>query len=195
MPLQIGQSSGDYAETQRRIQPLYISGIRVTGEPYTPDALTQTNPPNILTHVSTTLSGVKTRGVLGGTVACTRPDVANGSVGGPPAAYNPRVRPLGLFIADARGVPFENTPGIASGEASYYADGGTFANSLWETFDLNSGEVLTYFAGDELYASKNGLITNLAADAYEQGAAITMMAILKLAPDAYNTLMVFVLRI
>ena len=195
MPLHIGQSSGDYRETQRRIQPLYISGIRVTGQPYTPDALTQPNPPNILTNVSTTLTGVTVRGVLGGTAAFTRPDVGNGLVGGPPAAYNPRVRVLGLFIADARGVPFENTPGLASGEASYYADGGTFANSLWETHDLGSGAQITYASGDELYGSKNGLLTNVAADAYEQGAARTLVGIVKLAPDALNTLVVFALRL
>jgi hypothetical protein len=197
MPLSIGQSSGDYLETQRRIQPLYISGIRITGQPYSPDAFTQSNPPNVLTHVSTTLTGVRTRGVLGGTVAYIRPDVGNGPVGGPPAAYNTRVRALGLFIADARGVPFENTPGIASGEASYYADGGTFANSLWETFNLSSGAALVYEAGDELYSSKNGLITNVAADnnTYEQGLARSLVGLVKIAPDAHNSLMVFCLRI
>jgi hypothetical protein len=197
MPLSVGQSSGDYRETQRRLQPLYISGIRVTGQPYTADAFTQINPPNVSTNVSTTLAGITKRGVLGGSVAFIRPDVGNGLVGGPPSATNTRVRVLGLFIADALGVPFENAPGVASGEASYYADGGTFANTLWETFNLNSGAVLSYSAGDELYASKNGLLTNVAVDnnTYEQGAGRTLIGIVKIAPDADNSLLVFALRL
>jgi hypothetical protein len=196
MTLPIGQSSGDFLESQRRIQPLYM-GLRVSGQPYTTDALTQSNPCNVLVNVSTTLVDVTTKGVLGGSVAFIRPDAGNGPVGGPPAALNTKVRVLGLFIADARGVPFENTPGIASGEASYYADGGTYINTLWETHDLNTGVVLTYSAGDEVWASKNGLITNVADDnnPYEQGSRRTLVALLKLVPDASNPFMVFCLRL
>ena len=196
MPLPVGQSSGDFLETQRRIQPLYV-GLRVSGQPFTDDAFTQRNPPNITLNVSTTLVGVRTRGVLGGSVAFTRPDAGNGPVGGPPSAYNPRVRALGLFIADANGVPFENMPGVASGEASYYADGGTYANTLWETHNLDTGAVLSYLPGDELWASKNGLLT-LAGDddnTYEQGADRTLMGLVKFAPDANNPFLVFCLRV
>lgn len=196
MPLHIGQSSGDFLESQRRIHPLYM-GLRVSGQPYAPDALTQANPCNVQVNVSDKLAGIATRGVLGGTVAYTRPDAGNGPVGGPPAVYNPRVRVLGLFIADARGVPFENTPGIASGEASYYADGGTYANTLWETHNLDTGAPLVYLPGDEVWASKNGLITNVADDdnTYEQGSTRTLVALLKFAPAADNPFMVFCLRL
>src|SRR5690242_14219803 len=117
MPMPIGQSSGDSLESNRRIQPLYM-GLRVSGQPYAPDAFTQHNPCNVAVNVSSQLAGITQRGVLGGTVAFIRPDAGNGPVGGPPAVYNARVRVLGLFIADANGVPFENQPGVASGEAS-----------------------------------------------------------------------------
>lgn len=196
MPLHIGQSSGDYLESQRRIHPLYM-GLRVSGQPYAPDAFTQMNPCNVQVNVSTCLEGIKTRGVLGGTVAYTRPDQGNGPVGGPPTVYNPRCRVLGLFIADASGVPFENLPGVASGQASYYADGGTYANTLWETHNLATGAPLEYLPGDEVWASKNGLITNVADDdnTYEQGAGRTLVAMLKMVPTTESPFMVFCLRL
>lgn len=196
MVFPIGQSSGDFLESNRRIHPLYM-GLRVSGQPYTADAYTQTNPCNIAINVSTQLAGITQRGVLGGSAAFTRPDDANGSVGGPPAVFNARVRLLGLFIADANSPPFENQPGIASGEASYYADGGTYASKIYETHNLNTGAVLTYSAGDEVWASKNGLITNVGDDnnTYEQGAGRTLLALIKIAPDPSNPFIIFCLRL
>lgn len=196
MALPIGQSSGDYLESQRRIQPLYV-GLRVSGQPFTDDAFTQRNPCNVTANASTTLSGITTRGVLGGSLAFLRPDAGNGPVGGPPAVYNARARVLGLFIADANGVPFENMPGVASGEASYYADGGTYANTLWETHNLDTGAPLTYLTGDELWASKNGLLTNVGDDdnTFEQGARRSLVGLVKFAPDAINPFVVFCLRL
>lgn len=196
MVFPIGQSSGDFLESNRRIHPLYM-GLRVSGQPYTPDAYTQTNPCNVTINVSSTLAGITQRGVLGGSAAFTRPDIANGAVGGPPAVYNAKVRLLGLFIADANGMPFENMPGVASGEASYYADGGTYASKIYETKNLSTGAPLVYSAGDELWPSKNGFVTNVADDlnTYEQGSGRTLVAILKYAPDPSNPFMVFCLRL
>lgn len=196
MVFPIGQSSGDFLESNRRIHPLYM-GLRVSGQPYTADSYTQANPCNVTVNVSTTLAGITQRGVLGGSAAFSRPDQGNGAVGGPPAAINSKVRLLGLFIADANGVPFENAPGIASGEASYYADGGTYASKIFETHNLNTGVALSYSPGDEVWASKNGLITNIADDdnTYEQGLTRTLLALVKYAPDASNPFIVFCLRL
>lgn len=196
MPLPIGQSSGDFLESNRRIHPLYM-GLRVSGQPYAADAFTQANPCNVTSNVSTTLAGITQRGVLGGTAAFTRPDDGNGAVGGPPAVFNSRVRLLGLFISDANGMPFENMPGVASGEASFYADGGTYANKLYETHNLDTGVALSYSAGDEVWASKNGLITNVGDDdnTYEQGVTRTLLALVKFAPDVNNPFIVFCLRL
>src|SRR5690606_34552137 len=85
----VGQSSGDFLESQRRIHALYM-GMRATGQPYAPDAFTQVNPVNVSVHVSARLENVTMRGVLGGSVAFTRPDAGNGCVGGPPAGFDPR---------------------------------------------------------------------------------------------------------
>lgn len=196
MPLVYGQSSGDYRETSARVQPLYV-GRRDSLGIMTADAFTQTNPPVVATNVSTTLSGLTTKaGVLGASVAFSRSDGGNGYIGGPAAVYSANHKPLGLFINDALGNPYENTPGVASNRGPYYCGMSVVGVSLYETYNLNSGAALTYTVGDKLYASKNGLLTNVEADnnLYEQ-TTYTLMGIVKVVPDANNSLMVVEMRI
>jgi hypothetical protein len=163
-----------------------------------PDGFTQNNP--IITATpSTRLAGITSKGVLGGSIAFTRPDAGNGYIGGAIGA-SLLVIPLGIFINDAVGNAFENTPGAASGRAPYYSGMGCFGVSLWETQNFTGGAALTYSAGDKLYASRNGLLTNVmtAANTYEMtagAAAATLIAVVKVAPDADNSLMVIDLRI
>jgi hypothetical protein len=95
----------------------------------TPDAFTQENPPVVTTQVSTTLlpTGGK-RGVLGSSIAFTRPDYGNGYIGGPVlngVLYIAGLKPLGIFINDSLGNPFENTPGVASNRGPHYHGSGT----------------------------------------------------------------------
>lgn len=206
MPLSIGQGSGDFRELGGRVHILYVGHRNSTGV-LTPDALTQANPPVVTTSaaVSTTLSGISQIGTLGASVAFTRPDVGNGAVGGPVApggTYNAKIVPLGIFVNDAIGNAYENTPGPASGRGVYLSGQGTLGVSLWETQNLTSNADLTYSAGDKLYASANGLLTNLLADAYEYRVSgqndpdyVTVVGVVKIAPDAQNSLMVLDLRI
>ena len=60
-----------------------------------------------------------------------------------------------------------------------------------------AGSPLTYSAGDKLYASANGLLTNVLADAYEvlAGGSATVMGVVKVAPDANSSLLVLDLRV
>jgi hypothetical protein len=207
MPLAQGQGSGDFAETSSRIHLFHV-GIRNSMGILTADAFTQANPPVVTTtaNVSTTLSGVTKVGVLGATIAFTRPDAGNGFHGGPvlvTAAYQAGQKPLGLFLNDAVGNAFENTPGVASGRGPYVSGQGVVGVSLWETqIQVGASTALTYAAGDALYASVNGLLTNRIQDAYQYNVAaqndpdfVTVVGILKIAPDANNSLMVLDLRI
>lgn len=202
-----GQSSGDGMEFNGRIQPK-IKGFADSYSPLTADAFTQANPPVVTTtaNVSTTLAGVTSTGVLGGTVAFTRPDVGNGLVGGAVkvgGAYHAKIKPLGLFINDAIGNPFENTPGPASNCGPFYKGFGTYIVSLWETqAQIGSSAALTYSEGDALYASVNGLLTNRIEDAYEYNVSgqndrdfVTVMAVVRVASDADNSNMVIDLRV
>ena len=203
MPLSIGQGSGDFRETSGRVQ-IFHTGIRNSVGTLTPDAFTQSNPPIVATtHTSTTLSGITKKGILGATVAFTRPDIGNGYIGGPVqvgAAYVAAQKPLGIFINDAAGNAYENTPAVASNCGPYLCGTGTIAVSLWETqVQIASSNAVTYAAGDKLYASVNGLLTNVSVDAYEYNVtgnpAPTVIGIVKIAPDANNSLMVLDLRI
>lgn len=204
MPLVLGQGSGDFAETSSRVQ-LFHLGYRNSLGIATADAFTAANPSQVTAaaNVSTTLAGITKVGVLGATIAFTRPDAGNGFHGGPsqPAGYVVGQRPLGLFLNDSIGNPFENTPGVASGRAPYFAGQGAVGVSIWETQQQIGGSgALTYAAGDLLYASVNGMLTNRHQDSYEWQVSadldnVTLMGILKVAPDANNSLMVLDLRV
>lgn len=197
-----GQSSGDFRETSGRVQLLHVVTRNSLGI-LTPDAFTQANPSRITAAatVSTTLAGITKVGVLGGSVAFTRPDAGNGFHGGPEGADATSTRPLGIFLNDSLGNAFENTPGVASGRGPYVCgSGSTVGLSVYETQILiggSAGDPLTYAAGDEVYASNNGFITNLIADSYEtvSGDTETLMGIVKVAPDANSSLLVIDMRI
>lgn len=208
-----GQSSGDFRETSARVQLLHVVTRNSVGV-LTPDAFTQANPPIVTgaTTKSTTLATITKVGVLGGTVAFTRPDFGNGFHGGPikiSGAYSVAVQPLGIFLNDSLGNAFENTPGVASGRGPYVCgNGSTVGCSVYETKaqitqgTATAGNAITYAPGDKLYASVNGLLTNIASDSYEQNAPsfsssnpVTIIGIVKVAPDANSSLLVFDMRI
>lgn len=207
MPLAIGQGSGDFRETSGRVQPFHI-GCRNSVGILVPTAFTQDNPPVVTAtaNVSTTLSGITRKGVLGATFAFTRPDIGNGMIGGPAlitAAYQAGQKPLGVFINDALGNAYENTPAVASGRGPYYSGMSVLGFSLWETqIQVGASTALTYAVGDALYASPNGLLTNRLEDAYQYNVAaqndrdfVTIVGVLKIVPDANNSLMVVDMRI
>jgi hypothetical protein len=205
-----GQSSGDFRETSSRVQLFHVVTRNSVGA-MTADALAQANPPVVTGAAakSTTLAGITKVGVLGGTVAFTRPQAGNNVIGGPSATgpgalsgnvtgWLANVRPLGIFINDAVGNAYENTPGPASGRAPYVCGSGSCVGvQLYETQNLASAAAITYTAGELLYASANGLLTNIAADSYEvlQGGAATIVGIVKAAPDANTPMLVLDLRI
>lgn len=198
-----GQSSGDFKETSSRVQLLHVVTRNSLGL-LTPDAFTQANPPVVTTQKSTTLTNVTKVGVLGSTVAFTRPDYGNGYHGGPVApggVYNAKFLPLGIFLNDAIGNAFENTPGVASGRGPYVCGSGSCVGvSLYETkvqLGGGAGTPIAYAPGDKLFASVNGLLTNVSADAYEvaAGGAATLMGVVKVAPDANSSLLVLDLRV
>lgn len=207
MPLSLGQGSGDFRETSGRVQ-IFHEGIRNSLGILTADAFTQSNPTIVVTtaNVSTQLAGITKKGVLGSSIAFTRPDAGNGFHGGPvqvSAAYVAGQKPLGIFINDSLGNAFENTPGVASGRGPYLSGLGSVGVSIWETQQqISASTTLTYAVGDLLYASVNGFLTNRIQDAYQYNVTgqndpdfVTIMGVVKVAPDANNTLLVLDLRV
>lgn len=190
-----GQSSGDFRETSGRVQLFHVVTRNSIGL-LAPTGFTQANPPVVATNVSTTLAGITKVGVLGGSVAFTRGDVGNNYIGGAVAAVA-TVQPLGFFLNDALGNPFENTPGVASGRAPYVCGSGSCIGlSIYETKDLSSGAALTWAVGNSVYASRNGFATNVAdANNAYGGTAAVLLGVVKVAPDANSSLLVIDLRV
>lgn len=197
-----GQSSADFMGSSSSLRILH-AGIFNAVAPLALDGFTQTNPPvvaGVTNHAdsrSKQLSITPKYGVLSGSVSFTRPDAGNGFVGGPhtlDAAVLGEVRPLGLFVNDAAGNPWENSPGPASGQAPYMSASGTYACGLFETQDLATGDDLVYAVGQKLIASKNGYLTNNATDAFE-AADVTTLGIIKIAPDSAHGELIFDLRV
>ncbi len=166
-----GQANGDFRLNQGALRVLY-SVIKDTITVLASDGFTQNNP-NVVTttaHKSTTIPVNVKRGTLGGSVAFTRPDVGSNTVGGAVLVagnYVVGTRPLGLFLNDAVGNPFENTPAVGSGK-SPFVRGGSVGVKLYETQrQIGGSTALTYAVGDRVYASVNGFVTNRWQDSYE----------------------------
>lgn len=215
-----GQASGDFTESSSALRILYV-GVRNTyAAELATDGFTQTNPPTVTASatVSTTLAAAPKRGVLGGSVAFTRPDAGNGLIGGPTGAAAPTGihSPLGLFINDADGNAYENSPAAASGKAPYVSAQGTMGLRLYETQTLAPGGAGTSSAaqgsdlllenGLPVYASVNGYVTTAlsasgveTADihevAYDGATAGTVLGVITIVPDSVHSEMVIDQRI
>jgi hypothetical protein len=172
-----GLASGDFRLSQGALRILY-SITKDTIPVLAGDGFTQTNPNVVVAAAarSTTLPTNVKLGVLGGSVAFIRPDIGSNTVGGAVlvnAAYVANTRPLGLFINDALGNAYENTPGVASGKGPFIR-GGAAGIRIYETQvqTANAGGVIgnpltPYANGQKLYASVNGYLTNRWQDSYE----------------------------
>lgn len=205
-----GQASGDFVEGSSALRILYVGTRNSFAAQLVTDGFTQVNPPVVGGAAkSETLSATPKYGILSGSVAFSR---GSGLIGGPtessatdatvgrPTDYH--VRPLGLFINDAAGHAFENTPAPASGQAPYVSGFGTVGTQLYETQDLGTGDPLVWKAGDKVYASRNGFLTNVdtrantieSAHAGADGNA-TVLGIVKAAPDSTLAELVIDLRV
>jgi len=95
-------------------------------------------------------------------------DTPDGALGGMVAMYSGNYEvtigdgtktPVGIFINDAAGSPFENTPAVASGKCPMTTSMGSYETDIYETRNEANALDLVYAVGDPLYCSQNGLIT------------------------------------
>ena len=103
-------------------------------------------------RTSTTITSDVPDGELGGMVAKITGDYEVG-------IYNGQGKAAGLFIGDAVGSAYENTPAVASGKSPYMFAMGSYEVNIYETQTEAGGALGDYQAGDDLYASDFGLIT------------------------------------
>lgn len=199
-----GNSSAGYLDASSALRILYVGHRNSLSATLTTDGFTQTNPPVVATSKSSTLSVTPKYGVLGGSICVTRPDAGNGMVGGPTAAA-PGVgaqKPLGFFINDAAGNPYENTPAPASGQCPYVSSQGTYGTALYETKNIETDADLVWNVGNSIYCSLNGYATNIDDDGNALESAhlaadgsSTLLGIVKIAPDSTHAELIFDLRI
>lgn len=87
-------------------------------------------------------------GVLGGSVAALK----SGSSYVVEPADGANV-PIGLFVNNAAGNPFENSPAVASNKVAIAAK--------FASVEVDVYEDVVFAVGDKLYASANGVLTNV----------------------------------
>lgn len=222
MPLN-GQASGGWTESSSALRILNV-GIRNSVGVATDDSFTQANPSAVAANPSTRVD-TSILGVLSGSVCFARPDddLQNmiGGAGSDAAQtalaltvlHEWGFRPLGIFINNAVGNDFENTPAVASGKCPYVSGQGTYATGLYETLVIagaEAAEALVWTPGVGLIASRNGLlmprrtltgaglaydadIQAITAESFVQGAdgRATEIGLIKMAPDATQAEVVF----
>lgn len=104
---------------------------------------------------NTTLSVDTPVGVLGGSVAAVSAGVDYTVVPG-----TKTLRPVGLFLNDAAGAPFDNSPAVASGKVTVTKGQPSVEVDVYETRNAANSADLAYSVGDKLYCSDNGFLTN-----------------------------------
>ena len=109
-------------------------------------------------NTNTTLSVNTPRGVLGGSVAGISPGLDYTAV-----PCTDVLRPIGLFVNDAAGAAFENSPAVASGKVAVIKGQPSVEVDVYETRNAGNTADLTYAVGDLLYCSAQGLLTNEAS--------------------------------
>lgn len=132
------------------------------------------------------------KGVLGGSVAA----IVGDDVIGPSGTAGSTDKVVGLFINNAAGNPFENSPAAASGIAPYVSGMGVYETDIFETQDTSGNPITLPQAGEKLYSSQNGLLTS------ERGltggvapAGSTIIGVVLVAPSSSSLLMRFKLLV
>jgi len=109
-------------------------------------------------NTNTTLSVNTPRGVLGGSVAGISAGLDYTVV-----PCTDELMPVGLFVNDAAGAAFENSPAVASGKIAVMKAQASVEVDVYETRNAAATANLTYAVGEKLYCSAQGLLTNEAS--------------------------------
>jgi len=142
------------------------------------------------------LNAATNKGILAGSVVAVVGSAQIGPASDMDATTFDKV--VGIAVNDAVGNPYESSSAVASQKVVYMHGTGTVLRTdIYETKDYaTGGTTLTYTAGDELYASANGLLTNASGMVVTTPAAgNTVVGILLEAPTAADPYMTLQMRI
>jgi len=139
-------------------------------------------------YANTTLSVNTPRGVLGGSVAAI--SAGNDYTVVPCTDV---LRPVGLFVNDAAGAAFENSPAVASGKVTVMNAMAKVEVDVYETQTAADDTIdIVYTVGDLLYSSAQGLLTN---EESNEAAPKTVIGILTKKPTVASPTMGLDMRI
>jgi hypothetical protein len=157
--------------------------------------LTQDNRVGNVQKVGNTRLTAKTnKGILAGSVVA----VVGSALIGPCAGDSTTVfdMAVGIAVNDALGNPYESSSAVASQKVVYaHGTGTVISTDIYETKHTDGTTPVSYAAGDKLYASQNGLITNASGLANVPGAMATLVGILLKVPTSTEPYMTFQLKI
>jgi hypothetical protein len=141
---------------------------------------------------NTTLSPVTSKGLLSGQVVEVKTD---GIVGIADSATDGTAPVVGLAINDAAGYPYESMSGIGSQRAPYiHGTSSVVIVDKFETVKVDGSTTIAYAAGEKLYASQNGFLTN-ASGLASVGAGAVSVGLVLVAPTATQPGMYVQLRV
>jgi hypothetical protein len=135
------------------------------------------------------------KGILAGSVVA----VAGNGLIGPAAGDSTSTfdKVVGIAVNNAVGNPFESSSAVASGKVVYaHGTGTVLRTDIYETVETDGAIPVAYTAGDKVYASQNGLMTNLSGlDSTNALPYATLIGIVLSAPTATDTYMTVQLKI
>jgi hypothetical protein len=141
------------------------------------------------------LNAATPKGILAGSVVA----VAGDGLIGPCAGDSTTVADMavGIAVINALGNPYESSSAVASNRVVYaHGTGTVIRTDIYETVKNSDGVTLiTYTAGDKMYASQNGLLTNADGLISTPTATYTLMGILLQKPTGTDPYMVVQLRV
>ena len=135
-------------------------------------------------------------GILAGSVVAVAGDFSIGPcVGDSTTTFD---KAVGIAVNNAVGNPYESSSAVASGKAVYaHGTGTVFNTDIYESKQTDGTANVSYTAGDKLYASRNGLLTNV--DGMDNDSSIatysTLIGICLKAPSGTDPYMAVQLRI
>jgi hypothetical protein len=176
------------------VEVLYRQTFNSRGD-ITAAGLTQNNRVgNVQKANNARLNASTPLGILAGSVVAVAGDYSIGPCAGDSSTVFDMA--VGIAINNAVGNPYESSSAVASGKAVYaHGTGTVFTTDIYETKQTDGTTNVVYTAGDKLYASQNGLLTNADGLASTVSATNTLIGILLKAPDASDPYMAVQMRI
>ena len=114
---------------------------------------------NVQKAANTRLNTNTNKGILAGSVVAIAGDGLIGPCAGDSSSTADKA--VGIAINDALGNPFTSSSALASKRVVYlHGTGSVFSTDIYETYATDGVTAVTYTAGETVYASQNGLLTN-----------------------------------